>query len=345
VPALARSLALLFAAAAGPAGLAAAQTTWTVRCRYTLSEDGRSWREDLAVTTILRDVIDVRPAAGMDGIDQDYGEAWLIPGLIDLHTHMLLRPYDQLGWDDQVLKESVELRSIRATTHARDTLRAGFVAVRDLGTEGADLADVALKRAIREGLVLGPEIFTTTRAIAATGRYGPMPADPDVRKGAQMVKGVEAVREAVRAQVAAGADWIKVYADFPPAPGQPATPTFSAAELQALCAEAARAGVRVAAHATDDAGIRLAIEAGRSSTAPAPAKRRWRSWPRRASCCVRASPRTRRWCATRGTAGRSSSASTSAGSPSSARWRPACASPAAATPACSRTATTCASSN
>src|ERR1051325_574335 len=98
---------------------------------------------------------------------------FLIPGLMDLHTHVCLRPYDQMKWDDQVLKESLELRTIRATAHARATVEAGFTTIRELGTEGAGFADVALRDAINWRIVVGPRLFASTKAIVAAGCYGP----------------------------------------------------------------------------------------------------------------------------------------------------------------------------
>lgn len=239
-----------------------AQRPTSVRCGHLLAEDGQSWRDDVVVSILSRQIIDV--AAGQSGerVDLDYHDCWVVPGLIDLHTHLLLRPYDQASWNDQVLKEGLELRAIRATRHADTTLRAGFVAVRDLGTEGAALADVALRDAIAQSIVRGPRVFAATRAIVATGCYGPNLPTVEAPRGAQVADGELGVRKAVREQVAAGADWIKVYADYRRAPGQPATPTFTLAELQALCDEATTAGVPVAAHASTDEGIRRAVLAG-----------------------------------------------------------------------------------
>jgi len=134
--------------------------------------------------------------------------------------------------------------------------------VRDLGTEGAAFADVALRDAIAGGMVRGPQIFASTRAIVATGCYGPSLPAATVPKGAQEATGVDGVRTAVREQVAAGADWIKVYADYRRAAGAQATPTFTLEELQAACTEAAAAGLPVAAHATTDEGARRAVVAG-----------------------------------------------------------------------------------
>src|SRR5499427_8379336 len=150
--------------------------------------------------------------------------ATLLPGLMDLHSHLFLHPYNETLWNDQVLKEPVPYRTLRAGVQARATLLAGFTTLRDLGTEGAEYADLSLKRAIDEHLIEGPRLFVATRAIVATGSYGPAPRGlrPDVcctPQGAQEASGVAEVIRAVREQAGRGADWIKVYADYRWGPG------------------------------------------------------------------------------------------------------------------------------
>lgn len=190
----------------------------------------------------------------------------LIPGLMDLHAHVLLHPYNETSWDDQVLKESVEYRTVLATRHAAATLQAGFTTLRDLGSEGALYADVAIKQAIEAGVIPGPRLFVSTRAIVATGSYGPSPrsyrADVDLPKGAQEASGVDEVVRAVREQSARGADWIKVYADYRNGPDGSAHATFTQAELNALVSTAHESGRKVAAHASTDEGMRRAALAG-----------------------------------------------------------------------------------
>ena len=188
----------------------------------------------------------------------------LVPGLIDLHSHLLLHPYDEATWNDQVLKESLGLRTIRGVVAAKATLEAGFTTIRDLGTEGAGYADVALRDAINQGIIPGPRVLAVTRAIVATGCYGPSGFDPrwDMPVGAQVADGVAGVRRVVREQIAAGADWIKVYADYRRRPGDASTPTFSKAELAAIVDESRSAGIPVSAHASTDEAIRRAVMAG-----------------------------------------------------------------------------------
>jgi imidazolonepropionase-like amidohydrolase len=197
----------------------------------------------------------------------DLPGATLLPGLIDAHSHLLLHPYNETLWDDQVLKEPVPYRTLRAAQAARATLMAGFTTLRDLGTEGAEYADVSLRRAIEDGLIDGPRLLVATRAIVATGSYGPAPRGlrPDVcctPQGAQEASGVAEVMRAVREQAGRGADWIKVYADYRWGPDGTQQPTFSEEELRALIDTAHSSGRPVAAHATTAEGMRRAVLAG-----------------------------------------------------------------------------------
>ena len=188
----------------------------------------------------------------------------LIPGLIEGHGHLFLHPYNETPWDDQVLHEPLALRTIRAAKQAETTLRAGFTTERDLGTEGAGYADVGLKKAIDSGLTPGPRLLVATRAIVAQGAYGPKGFEPGVTvpQGAEEASGVEGIVRAVRNQIAAGADVVKLYADYHYRPGEPSLPTFSQAEMDAATAAAHDAGRTVAVHAVTAEGMRRAIAAG-----------------------------------------------------------------------------------
>lgn len=187
----------------------------------------------------------------------------LLPGLIDAHVHLFLHPYDEAPWADQVLKEPLALRTVRAAASARATLHAGFTTVRDLGTEGAGDADVGLKAAIAQGIAEGPRMLIATRALVASGSYGPKGYDPGfaVPQGAEEADGAGLVA-AARRQIGRGADVVKVYADYRWGAGEPSRPTFSLDELKAVVAAAHDAGRRVAAHASTPEGMRRAALAG-----------------------------------------------------------------------------------
>src|SRR5262249_1859763 len=187
----------------------------------------------------------------------------LLAGLIDLHTHVLLHPYDEALWDDQVLKEALALRICRATNHLKSTLLSGFTTIRDLGTEGAGYADVGLKQAVDQGIVPGPRMLVVTRAIVATGSYAPKGFAPEWRipQGAEEADGVDSLIRVVRDQIGRGADWIKVYADAAMG-GAAVRPSFSQEELARIVATAGSAGIPVAAHASSKEGMLRAAMAG-----------------------------------------------------------------------------------
>lgn len=190
----------------------------------------------------------------------------LVPGLIDLHSHVLLHPYNETSWDDQVIKEAPAYRIMKAARHATDTLQAGFTTLRDLGTEGADYADVGIRRALDEGVVAGPRLLVATRAIVATASYGPAERNyrPDmaIPYGAQQATGVDEATRAVREQSSHGADWIKFYADYRTGIDGSTRPTFTLEEMKAMVAAAHVTGRKVAAHAASDDAIRMAVLAG-----------------------------------------------------------------------------------
>lgn len=189
----------------------------------------------------------------------------LLPGLIDAHSHLLLHPYDETSWNDQVLREPLALRVARAVNHAKATLMAGFTTLRDLGTEGAGYADVGLKQAIDEGIIPGPRLLVTTRAIVATGSYAPKGFAPETISpilGAEEADGIDALTRVVRDQIGRGADWIKVYADYRWGPDGAERPTFTQEELTRIVEVARASGRAVVAHASSPEGMRRAVLAG-----------------------------------------------------------------------------------
>jgi imidazolonepropionase-like amidohydrolase len=190
----------------------------------------------------------------------------LMPGLIDAHSHVLLHPYNETSWNDQVLHEALALRTARAVNHLKATLMAGFTTIRDLGTEGAGYADVGLKQAVNQGIIPGPRMFVSTRAIVATGAYGPAGFTPeyasDIPQGGEEASGLEQMAQVVRSQIKHGADWVKIYADYRWGPNGENMPTFTQDELKEAVDIANSSGRPVTVHATTAEGMRRAILAG-----------------------------------------------------------------------------------
>jgi len=249
----------------------------------------------LLASPALADAVLLHPARVVDGVNPQPHEGWsvlvegdkiaaagpnvaaptgakvielpgttLLPGMIEGHSHLFLHPYNETLWDDQVLHEPLALRTARAVVQAERTLDAGFTTERDLGTEGAGFADVGLKQAIDQGIVPGPRLLVSTKAIVARGAYGPKGFEPGVPipQGAQEVAGVDETIRAVRDQIAGGATIIKFYADYHWGKGEPSRPTLSQAELSAGVAAAHDAGRLVAVHATTAEGMMRAVIAG-----------------------------------------------------------------------------------
>ena len=219
------------------------------------------------IVAVGGDEISARAPAGAVRID--LGSATILPGLTDTHTHVLLQgDITAADYDAQLLKESIPYRTIRATVAARTALMHGFTSIRDLETEGAMYADVDVKTAINRGVIPGPRMFVSTRAMAPTGTYPLLGYSWEIKmpEGVQTVDGPEDIRKAVREEAKYGADWIKFYADrkyFVAPDGRlHSWVNFTDEELKMMVTEAHRLGKKVAAHAMGWDGIDAALRAG-----------------------------------------------------------------------------------
>jgi imidazolonepropionase-like amidohydrolase len=230
--------------------------------------DGEEMHEGWQVLVRGNRIAAAGPAASIkapaDAITLDLKGATLLPGLIEGHSHLFLHPYNEVTWNDQVLKESRAERTARAVVHARQTLLAGFTTTRDLGTEGAWYDDIGLKESIEKGVIPGPRMLCATRAIVATGSYGPKELAYDLESphGAAEADGLEGVTKEARTQIGHGADLIKVYADYRWGVNGSAQPTFTVDELKKIVEVAASSGREVVVHSSTTEGMRRAIEAG-----------------------------------------------------------------------------------
>jgi imidazolonepropionase-like amidohydrolase len=229
--------------------------------------DGETMHEGWAVLVRGDRIESAGPAAGIAAPNAkaiDLPGLTLLPGLIEGHSHILLHAYNETTWNDQVSHEGLALRVARAVNHLRETLQAGFTTVRDLGTEGAAYADVELKQAVQQGIIPGPRVLASTRAIVATGSYAPkgFALEWRVPQGAEEADGVDSLIRVVRDQIGHGADWIKLYGDYRWGPGPGARPTFSLEEMKLAVETAKNAGVPVSVHASTAEGMRRAILGG-----------------------------------------------------------------------------------
>ena len=243
------------------------ETVYLLKPARVFDGESAQLHEDWVVLVRGQKIVAAGPASGVTVPAEtrivELSGLTLLPGLIEAHSHVLLHPYSETVWNDQVAHESLSLRVARATNHLRNTLQAGFTTIRDLGTEGAGYADVGLKQAVEQGIIPGPRMLVTTRAIVATGSYGPKgyASEWRVPQGAEEADGIDSLTRVVRDQIGHGADWIKVYADYRWGT-QGAAPTFSLEELKLAVETARSANVPVAAHASTAEGMRRAVLAG-----------------------------------------------------------------------------------
>jgi imidazolonepropionase-like amidohydrolase len=261
-----RYLSLLLLAAMLRAETPASGTSYLLKPSRVF--DGESMHDGWAVVVRGDRIESAGPAAGLKAAPEarvvELPDMTLLPGLIEAHSHILLHPYTEASWNDQVARESEAMRVARATNHLRATLLAGFTTIRDLGNEGAGWADVGLKQAVERGIIPGPRMLVATKAIVATGSYGPkgFSSEWNVPQGGAEASGVPDLIRETRNQIGHGADWIKVYADYRWGPHGELAPTFSLEELKAVVETARSSGRPVAAHAMTAEGMRRAVLAG-----------------------------------------------------------------------------------
>ena len=261
-----RGIALLIAVAAAALVHLDAQPASSTVLRPARVFDGDTMHDGWVVRVAAGRIEQAGPAASVVSPGAtiiDLPGHTLMPGLIDGHSHVFLHAYNETSWNDQVLKEPLGLRTARAVNHLKATLHAGFTTIRDLGTEGASYADAELKSAIEQGIIPGPRMIVTTKAIVATGSYAPrgFAQQWSVPQGAEEADGGSLVR-VVRDQIGHGADWIKVYADYRWGARGEAAPTFSVEELTLIVQTARSSGRPVVAHAATPEGMRRAVLAG-----------------------------------------------------------------------------------
>ena len=277
VAVLAALLALQQAPAPAPGAAAPRPDTILIHAGRLIDGRADDARSDQGILVVGQRVSEVGPWADVSRRARrarviDLSHATVLPGLIDAHTHILLQgDVTSADYDTQLLDQSIPYRAILATRNVRWALMEGYTALRDVETEGAMYADVDVKRAIAEGVIPGPRLWVATRALAPTGMY-PIQSpnwELDPPKGVEIVDGPDAIRRAVREQVAHGADWIKFYADrryyVAPDGVLRSWVNFTDEELQALVGEAHRLGRPVAAHAIGRDGIEAALRAGVNS--------------------------------------------------------------------------------
>ncbi len=233
--------------------------------------DGRGDSAQRNVLILIKGekIVSIAPNSVREAVEMDLSHETCLPGLIDTHTHILLQgDITAADYDQQLLKQSPEYRTILATVNARRALEYGFTSIRDLETEGAGYADADVKKAINDGVIPGPRMQVATRALDVTGAYPLQGYAPAVMvpHGVQLVDGADNARQAVREQISHGADWIKVYSDRSYRVREDGVlddiPTFTVDELRAIVDEAHRERHKVASHAMALNGVHNSVEAG-----------------------------------------------------------------------------------
>jgi imidazolonepropionase-like amidohydrolase len=230
--------------------------------------DGDVMHSGWVVVVDGREIIYAGAAGGFDLSDAaqifELPDSTLLPGLIEGHSHILLHPYNETTWNDQVLKESEAERVVRAVNHLRWSLNAGITTMRDLGSEGAGYADVGIRDAVNKGVIAGPRLLVAGKAIVATGSYGPKGFHErvEVPLGAEAADGHDDLIRVLRSQIGRNIDFVKVYADYRWGPNGSTEATFTQNELDTIVEVTKSSGRYVAAHASTPEAMKRAILAG-----------------------------------------------------------------------------------
>ena len=251
--------------------LSYAQKSTLIKCGKLLDTKEGKVLENQYILLSGNTIVSVSNTASKADTTIDLSNYFVMPGMIDAHTHVLLQgDITSEDYDVQILKESIPYRTLRASKSAEKSILNGFTTIRDLGTEGAGYADVDIKKAINKGVITGPRMQIATLAMNTTGHYPIKASDYaweiKLPKGVIEITGADEARRAVRTQIEQGADWIKIYADrgyYRLADGSfRALPNFTTEEINAIGDETLRSRKKLAAHAMTRDGILAAINAG-----------------------------------------------------------------------------------